>query len=295
MLKPYVADLHIHTVLSACAEVEMIPPLLMERALEVGLSLIAITDHNSAENVAAVMEAAEETNLTVLPGMEVETKEEVHLLCLFDTLEQALTMQGRVYNHLPPLKNREDVFGPQFVVDATGEFIAYNDRLLLTATSLSLEDVVERVNELGGICIPAHVERPSYSLLANLGFIPPGLNFPALEITLRAKPAELLKQFPDLVGYTLIAGGDAHRLSEINPAIVITMEKPAVAELALAFASREGRKVEIIGERHDRNVGATVSNCRCGFLASKSNKISLEGGDSIWRRKLLISPNSTKS
>ena len=248
MLKPYVADLHIHTVLSACADVEMMPPLIVERALELGLSLIAITDHNSAENVAAVMEAAKGTNLTVLPGMEVETREEVHLLCLFDTLEQVLTMQGRVYNHLPPLKNKDDIFGPQFVVDAMGEFITYNDRLLLTATSLSVEEVVERVNELGGICIPAHVDRPSYSLLANLGFIPPGSNFPALEITPRAKPAELLKQFPDLTGYTLIVGGDAHCLSEINPGIVLTMEEPTVAELVLAFSSREGRRVEIIEE-----------------------------------------------
>jgi len=248
MLKPYVADLHIHTVLSACAEVEMMPPLIVERALELGLSLIAITDHNSAENVAAVMEAAKGTNLTVLPGMEVETREEVHLLCLFDTLEQVLTMQGRVYNHLPPLKNKDDIFGPQFVVDATGEFITYNDRLLLTATSLSVEEVVERVNELGGICIPAHVDRPSYSLLANLGLVPPHLDFPALEITPHAKLAELLKQFPDLASYTLIVGGDAHHLSEINPSIVLTMEEPTVAELVLAFSSREGRRVEIIEE-----------------------------------------------
>lgn len=111
MLKPYVAGLQAHTVLSACAEVEMTPPLHRGRALELGLSLIATTDHNPAESVGAVMEAAKGTNLTVLPEMEVETREEVHILCLFDTLEQVLTMQGRVYNHLPPLKNREDVFG----------------------------------------------------------------------------------------------------------------------------------------------------------------------------------------
>ena len=259
MLKPHLADLHIHTVLSPCGEVEMIPPLIVERALELGLSLIAITDHNSAENVAAVMGAAEGTNLTVLPGMEVETEEEVHILCLFGTLEQVLTMQGRVYNHLPSLKNKEDVFGPQFVVDATGEFIAYNERLLLTATSLSVEEVVDRVNELDGICIPAHVDRPSYSLLANLGFIPPHLNFPALEITPRAEPAELLEQFPDLAGHTLIVGGDAHCLSEINPGIVLTMKEPTIAELSLAFAGREGREVKIIESRHDRNIVATIS------------------------------------
>lgn len=258
MLKPYVADMHIHTVLSACAEVEMIPPLIVERALELGLSLIAITDHNSAENVAAVIKAAEGTNLTVLPGMEVETREEVHLLCLFDTLEQVLTMQGRVYNHLPRLKNKDDVFGPQFVVDATGEFLAYNDRLLLTATSLSVEGVVERVKDLGGICIPAHVDRPSYSLLANLGFIPQDLNLPALEISPYAKLTELLKRFPEIADYPLIVNGDAHRLSEINARTVFTLEEPIIAELTLAFAGREGRGVEIIESRHDRNVAATI-------------------------------------
>jgi predicted metal-dependent phosphoesterase TrpH len=138
MLGTLRADLHVHTVLSPCAEVEMIPPLITRQALQLGLGIIGVTDHNSAENVAAVMEAAEGTGLVVLPGMEVQTQEEVHLLCLFDTLEQVLTMQGRVYNHLPDLKNNAEVFGAQFVVDSDGEFIRYNERQLLTTTSLSV-------------------------------------------------------------------------------------------------------------------------------------------------------------
>jgi PHP family Zn ribbon phosphoesterase len=129
-LRPYLADLHVHTVLSPCAEVEMIPPLIVKRASELALGIIAITDHNSAENVAAVIEAAESSDLTVLPGMEVHTREEVHLLCLFDSVQQALNWQEFVYAHLPPLRNNENLFGPQFVVDASGDLIRHNERLL---------------------------------------------------------------------------------------------------------------------------------------------------------------------
>lgn len=111
-------------------------------------------------------------------------------------------------------------------MDATGDFTTYNDRPLSTATSpSSVEEVMARANELGGICIPAHVDRPSYSLLINLGFVPPGLNFPALEITSRAKPTELLRQFPELADYPLIVDGDAHRLREIKASAVFTIER----------------------------------------------------------------------
>jgi len=241
MLKTLRADLHVHTLLSACAEVEMIPPLIVERALRLGLGIIAITDHNSAENVAAVMEAARGSDLAVLPGMEVQTREEVHLLCLFDTLEQVLTMQGRVYNHLPPLKNRAEVFGAQLVVGATGDFVRYNDRLLLTSTSLSVEEVVARVRDLAGLCIPAHVDRPSYSLLANLGFIPPGLSFPALEISRQMTPSGVRRAFPDIADYTFIASGDAHRLEEMTARTAFQIEAPTIAEFFLALAGCQGR------------------------------------------------------
>jgi predicted metal-dependent phosphoesterase TrpH len=117
------ADLHIHTVLSPCAEVEMIPPLIVEHALDAGLDLIAITDHNASANAGAVMEAARKTGLKVLSGMELQTREEVHLLCLFDTLEQLTTWQSEVDRALPDLLNRAETLGEQFVVDAAGDFV----------------------------------------------------------------------------------------------------------------------------------------------------------------------------
>ena len=196
MFRYLFADLHIHTVLSPCAEVEMIPPLIVRRARELGLGLIGITDHNSAENVAAVIEATEGSGVAVLPGIEVQTREEVHLVTLFDTAEQALTWQMEVYDHLPDLRNNEDHFGAQFVVDATGEYVRRNERFLLTSTDMSLEMVVAMVHDLGGLALPAHVDRPAFSLIANLGFVPPDLDVPAVEIFRSSQPLEVRRRFP---------------------------------------------------------------------------------------------------
>ncbi len=122
------ADLHVHTVLSPCAEVEMIPPLIVREALERGIRLIAITDHNATGNIRAVMEAAQGTDLTILPGMELQTHEEVHLLCLFDTIEQAEIWQKVVDSVLPDRSNNPEFFGEQFIVDASGDFIRREER-----------------------------------------------------------------------------------------------------------------------------------------------------------------------
>ncbi len=245
----FLADLHIHTVLSACAEAEMLSELIVERALELGLDLIAITDHNSAENAAAVIHAAQGTGLAVWPGMELQTREEVHLLCLFDTLEQVARWQDEVYAHLPDLKNKEDVFGAQVVLDAAGEPVGYNDRLLLTATSFSLEEAVRRVRALGGVSVPAHVDRPAYSLIANLGFVPPGLEVAGVEISLLVGPEEARKRFPQLAHYGLIASGDAHRLQAMARRTTLKMEAPTVAELARALAGEGERGVWVDGIR----------------------------------------------
>jgi len=249
-LRPYLADLHVHTVLSPCAEVEMIPPLIVKRAGDLALGIIAITDHNSAENVAAVIEAAQGFDLTVLPGMEVQTREEVHLLCLFDTVEQALDWQAVVYAHLPPLKNNAKVFGPQFVVDATGDFIRYNDRLLATSTSLSVEEVTGGVEAKEGLCIAAHIDRPSFSLLANLGFVPQGVRFAAMEITHNANADQIRHQHPSLAGYSFVCSGDAHRLGEMSNKTILTLSEPTITEISMAFRGQAGRKVKVVEDEH---------------------------------------------
>ena len=243
-LKPILADLHMHTVLSACAEVEMIPPLIVAQAQRQGLGLIAVTDHNACGNAGAVMAAAEGSGLTVLPGMELQTREEVHLLCLFGALEAALAWQDEVWRRLPPLANREEFFGPQYLVDRAGEWLATEARMLQVAAALGLEEAADGVHRLGGLAIPAHVDRPAFSLLANLGLIPPGLAADALEVTARFQPEAGLKKWPCLKGRTLIVNGDAHRLSELQGRTLFKIAAPTLDELGKALRGVDGRSVK---------------------------------------------------
>ncbi|MBC7259821.1 MAG: PHP domain-containing protein [Chloroflexi bacterium] len=245
MLRPFLADLHIHTVLSACAEVEMIPPLIVRRACRLGLGIIAVTDHNACANAEAVIRAADGTGLAVLPGMELQTREEVHLLCLFDTVEQCGQWQEEVWRALPPLANREEFFGPQYVVDAEGEWVRTEERLLAASADIGLERAVARVHALGGLAIPAHVDRPSFSLLANLGMVPANLGADALEVTARFQPEAGFSQWPELRAWPLVVNGDAHRLSEIRNRTLFKVAAPTVYELSLALRGVEGRKVAV--------------------------------------------------
>jgi PHP family Zn ribbon phosphoesterase len=232
------ADLHLHTVLSACAEVEMIPPLIVRRALELGLNLLAVTDHNAAANCAGVMAAAEGTGLVIIPGMEMQTAEELHLLCLFETLEQALTWQGIVFDHLPDLPNNENLFGGQYVVDGQGDYIRTEGRLLAAPSDLSLDESVRRVTDLGGLAIPAHIDRPTSSLFASLGFAPPGLPVPALEIFRRTDPSTLLAAHPEIAPYPLVRDSDAHQLSEMRVSLAIDAGVPSFAALRASLVQR---------------------------------------------------------
>lgn len=247
MLRFFLADLHIHTCLSPCAELEMLPELIVRQAQELGLKIIAVADHNSAENAAAVINAARGTGVTVLPGIEVQTREEVHVLTLFDTLEQVTSWQEQVYNSLPPLKNDESSFGEQLMLDADGEPTGYLDRLLLTSTSFSVEEVVQRVVGLNGLCIPAHVDRTAYSIISNLGFIPPELDVVGVEISSNIGPVEARRRFPQLARYSLVANGDAHRLEEMGRRTTLKMAEATVAELSLALAGEGGREVWVDG------------------------------------------------
>jgi 3',5'-nucleoside bisphosphate phosphatase len=245
MLRPYLADLHIHTVLSGCAEVEMVPPLILKQAERLGLGLIAITDHNACHNVEAVIEAADGTGIHVLPGMELQSREEVHLLCLFDTVSQSQEWQQEVFQKLPPLTNREEVFGAQYVVDSTGDWRTTEERLLASSVDMALDEAISKVHELGGIVIPAHVDRPSFSLLSNLGFVPEGIDVQGLEVTPRFIPSSGFRQWPQLKAWCLIVNGDAHRLQEIQHRTLLKISAPVVQEISLALQGMEGRKVVV--------------------------------------------------
>jgi len=249
MLRTLAADLHTHTVLSPCAEVEMIPPLIVERALLCGLSLIAVTDHNASGNAAAVARAAAGTGLTVLPGMELQTREEVHLLCLFDELDGCLAWEEEVQRKLPERENLPDHFGEQWLVDESGNWTRTEQRMLATSASISLEEAVRRVETIGGLVIPAHVDRPSFSLLANLGFVPRGLATPLLEVSPSFRPFTGFAAWPELRERMLVSNGDAHRLADIGGRTMLTVESCTVQEIRRAAACDGGRSVEVRWER----------------------------------------------
>lgn len=247
-LKKFRADLHVHTVLSPCAEIEMLPPLIIMEAKSKGINLIAITDHNASGNIEAVQKAAYGTDITVLPGMELQTKEEVHVLCLFDTIDQIQSFQEFVDFHLPSIKNRPDFFGEQLFVDESGDFIQKEERLLLTSASVSINEAYEKVHEIGGILIPAHINRKVNGLIEILGFVPEDVPVLALEISRHISVENAKVKFPQIRNYNLIQNGDVHRLSEFIGSTIFEIEKPTIFEISLALKFEEGRSylVELI-------------------------------------------------
>ncbi len=237
------ADLHVHTVLSPCAGVEMIPPLIVQEALQRGIQIIAITDHNSSANISAVMQAAQASGLFVLPGMELQTREEVHLLCLFDSLEQVTAWQGQVDSLLPDTPNIIPFFGEQFIVDQTGAFLRREERLLLNSADISLELAALHVGALGGLAVPAHIDRKSNGLLAVLGLVPPG--FEALEISRYITPTAAREKYPQLKEASLLQNGDVHHLDGFLGTQNFCIEKPCIGEIIKAIRNQEDRQAFI--------------------------------------------------
>lgn len=224
----------------------MIPPLIVEAALEMNIDLIAITDHNSTANIEVVQKAARNTPLTVLPGIELQTREDVHSICLFDTIEQAYQFQKTVTKSLPQKKNQPDFFGEQFVVDETGEFIRREEQLLITATSLSINEAFDIVTSLGGLFIPAHINRKTFGLIETLGFVPFDIPFEALEISRHITPEIARKTILGVGSIPLIQSGDVHRLSEFLGKLYLHMEYASISEIKMALHHENGRDFQII-------------------------------------------------
>lgn len=219
----------------------MIPPLIIQTALDRQINLLAITDHNSTYNIAAIIKAAENTNIHILPGMELQTREEIHSLCLFDSMVQALKFQEIVTSTMPGLSNKAEYFGEQFVVDASGNFLRREESMLLASSSLSLKEAWVKVNGLGGLLIPSHVERSVFGLLPVLGFIPQDIQLEALEISKNTSADKARQQYPQLKNYPLIQNGDAHQLEDILGMITFHIELPTINEIRLAFQHQDGR------------------------------------------------------
>lgn len=209
-------DLHLHTALSPCAVEEMTPNNIVNMSLISQLDAIAVTDHNSCENVAAVMKVAEDTDLIVIPGIEVETMEEIHMVCLFESLEDAYKIQDEIYKRLPQRRNNIKIFGEQLLMDEEDEEIGKVDRLLSFGASISVDELTTMVTGNGGVCIPAHIDRPSYSIISNLGMLPEHLSFPVLEISRHNNPDDYKDKYSN---HLLIQSSDAHELGFIGSVV----------------------------------------------------------------------------
>ena len=204
-------DLHIHSALSPCGDNDMTPNNIVNMSILKGLDAIAITDHNACGNVRAAMKVAED-KIIVIPGMEIETAEEVHMVSLFPDIESAEEMERIIRKNSIPVENKIDIFGNQYYMNENDEIIGEESNLLVTATGLDIYSVVINVKDLGGVVYPAHIDRSSYSVLSNLGFIPPDLNFTTVEITAK-KRAEMESAYSD---YNVITSSDAHYLWDIS-------------------------------------------------------------------------------
>lgn len=215
-------DFHIHSCLSPCGGDEMTPNNIVNMASLAGLNAIAVTDHNSCGNCGAVMRAAQknQTGLLVLAGMELETREEAHIICLFETLDGALAFEQKIHALLPAIKNRPDIYGQQIVMNDIDEIVGKEERLLLNAADISVEEATLLAAQHGGVAIAAHCDRQSNSVLSNLGFITPQMGFCSIEISKKLNEYEKQKfvEKYQLKEYNLIGGSDAHYLEDIGDA-----------------------------------------------------------------------------
>lgn len=238
------ADFHIHTLLSPCAEIEMTPHHIVMRAAEFGIGAVAITDHNASANALAAVKAGERYGVKVFPGMEVECLEEAHIVVLFDTLKQLNAWQQLVDGKMNGLANNAEKFGGQFVVDDDDNFIREEERLLLAPLRMTAAEVVREVELLGGMSIAAHIDRPSYSIVGQLGFIEPDFGFAAAEISAAGWRASKQSKLQRVAGYLpFVTDSDAHNIMDFvqGPKNLITVEELTIAELKLALTNSSGR------------------------------------------------------
>jgi hypothetical protein len=238
------ADLHIHSTLSPCSALEMSPAAIVRRARELNLDAIAVTDHNSVGNCFCTAEIGSRNNVRVFFGMEAQTREDVHVLCLFDERGPAERFSERIYALLPDVRNNPDYFGDQVIVDEDDNIVRIEEKLLLNALDASLTDVLELVQRHNGFAVPAHVESAPFGLLASLGMIPRELDGAVLEISRATRPETVLAAYPDLARFPLIGNSDAHFLKDIGRAhTVFDAAGPSLPDL-MAAASRRAYRVD---------------------------------------------------
>ncbi len=238
------ADLHIHTCLSPCGELSMSPRGVVERARAAGLDLIAITDHNTTENAAAAARAAAGSDVAVLPGIELTTAEEVHLLGLFEAGADLAPFQKEVYRNLPDLPAKMKFVDDQVLVDADDYVTGFCPRCLFGATRFDVQEAVDLIRCHGGLVIACHIDRDSFSILSQLGFIPAGLGLEAVEVSPRMSAAEAAAAFGPFDRRPVVRFSDAHKPEEIGTAVTeFFVEAPSLSEIRRALAGADGRRI----------------------------------------------------
>lgn len=232
----YAYDLHIHTCLSPCGDNEMTPPNIANMAYVKGLDLIAVTDHNSAKNARAVMNAAKDLPLTVFPGAEVTTAEEIHVVCLFPDADSAEAFDRALETHMLQIPNRPDYFGDQLIMDENENVTGTFPWLLPNALDLSIDALPALCEKYGGVCFPAHIDRPANGILAVFGMLPETPAFPTLEVH------DPEKFFADAANghyreeHGILTSSDAHRLADMAEAEhFLELPEPDFAALKAAI------------------------------------------------------------
>ncbi|WP_282016659.1 PHP domain-containing protein [Marinifilum flexuosum] len=245
-MRKYRADLHTHTVLSPCGDLEMSPVNIVQKASERGIDILGITDHNSTLHAPLIKELAAKEGIMVLMGAEVTTKEEVHCLCFFEDEVKLSEFQKYLDQHLPKIPNDENKFGYQVVVNEKEEIVDEVECLLISGLSQSIEEIERKVHDLEGLFIPAHINKMMNSIISQLGFLPTDLNVDALELSHHITKEEFLKKNKYLSKYNFITSSDAHYIENIgNTWTNFFMEELSFCEVRKALRSEKGRKVEI--------------------------------------------------
>ena len=214
----YYYDFHIHSCLSPCADNDMTPANIAGMCTLAGLNIVALTDHNSARNCPAFFAAAKKNGIIPIAGMELTTAEDIHLVCLFETLEAALRFNDEVDRRRIRIANRTDIFGDQLLMDENDAVIGEEADLLPNATELALEEGVALVEQYGGVCYPAHVDREANGIIATLGTFPAEPHFLCAELHDWEKAEEYQRMYPILSKLLLVCGSDAHYLWDIRDA-----------------------------------------------------------------------------
>lgn len=209
-------DLHIHSCLSPCGDSDMTVNNIVNMSILTELDVIALTDHNSCKNCPAFFEAGQESGKVLIAGMELTTSEEIHVVCLFERLEDAMEFDSFVYERLPDIDNEPEIFGEQIILDCEDNEVGRVQKLLINATSISIEDVPELSERFNFVAFPAHIDKQSFSILASLGYIPEEYGFTAFEIKDPSKIEQLKATHPALEGAVILTDSDAHYLEQIS-------------------------------------------------------------------------------